>query len=133
MQVPLGNSVRAVVTGPPRPRNRYGEKAGGERGVIGVETDDSGTPLVNLVTTLVSPVFGWVEATTVVGPEPLLNAVPDAGGVIELSGDLRLTIRGGDYGTTKATLSGVSGVKTLGSAIEAVAAMSAPSTAKAAS
>jgi hypothetical protein len=86
-----------------------------------------------LVTTLVSPVFGWVEATTVVGPEPLLNAVPDAGGVIELSGDLRLNIRGGEYGTTKATLIGVSGVKTLGSAIEAVAAMSAPSTAKAAS
>lgn len=129
----MGNSVRAVVTSTPRPRNRYGEKAGGERGVIGVETDDSGTPLVNLVTTLASPVFGWVEATTVVGPEPLLKAVPDTGGVIELSGDLRLNIRGGEYGTTKATLIGVSGVKTLGSAIEAVAAMSVPSTAKAAS
>lgn len=133
MQVPLGNSVRAVVTGTPRPRNRYGEKAGGERGVLGVETDESGAPLVNLVTTVVSQLVGWVEATTVVGPEPLLGSMPPPGTVIELSGDLRLTVRGGDYGTTKATLTGVSGVKTLGSAIDAVSAMSATTPAKAAS
>jgi len=133
MQVPLGNSVRAVVTGMPRPRNRYGEMAGGERGVVGVERDESGALLVNLVTTVVSPLVGWVEATTVVGPEPLLGSMPAPGTVIELSGDLRLTVRGGDYGTTKATLTGVSGVKTLGSAIAAVSAMSATTTAKAAS
>jgi hypothetical protein len=130
MQVPLGNSVRAVVTGMPRPRNRYGEKAGGERGVVGVERDESGALLVNLVTTIVSPLVGWVEATTVVGPEPLLGSMPAPGTVIELSGDLRLTVRGGDYGTTKATLTGVSGVKTLGSAIDAVSAMSATTSTK---
>lgn len=130
MQVPLGNSVRAVVTGPPRPRNRYGERAGGERGVIGVETDASGTPLVNLVTTLVSPLLGWVEATTVVGPEPLLCPAPAAGSVVELSGDLRLVVRGGDYGTTKATLTGISGIRSLGSAIDVLAAMSPASTGK---
>lgn len=133
MQVPLGSSVRAVVTGEARPRNRYGEKAGGERGVIGVETDDSGTPLFNLVTTLVSPLLGWVEATTVVGPEPLLSSAPAAGSVIELSGDLRLAVRGGDYGTTKATLTGISGIKSLGSAIDLVATMSPAATGKTAS
>lgn len=133
MQFPMGSSIRAVVTSSPRPRNRYGEKAGGERGVIGIETDDSGTPLVNLVSTLVSPQFGWVEATTVVGPEPLLNPAPPESSVIELSGDLKLAVRGGDYGTTKATLTGVSGIKLIGSAIDAVAAMSTSSTAKAAS
>jgi len=133
MQVPLGSSVRAVVTGEARPRNRYGEKAGGERGVIGVETDASGTPLVNLVTTLVSPLLGWVEATTVVGPEPLLCPAPAAGSVVELSGDLRLVVRGGDYGTTKATLTGISGIKSLGSAIDIVAAMSPAPTGKSAS
>ncbi|MCH9736278.1 MAG: hypothetical protein K0U78_17275 [Actinomycetia bacterium] len=121
------------MTSAPRPRNRYGEKAGGERGVIGVETDESGTPLVNVVTTLVSRQFGWVEATTVVGPEPLLNPAPEVGSVIELSGDLKLAVRGGDYGATKATLTGASGVKLVGSAIDAVTSISAPGTSKAAS
>lgn len=133
MQIPLGNSIRAVVTSTARPRNRYGEKAGGERGVVGFETDESGTPLVNLVTTVVSQQFGWIEATTVVGPEPLLNPAPTEGSVVELSGVLRLAVRGGDYGTTKATLTGVTGMKVVGSAIDAVAAMSTTSTTKAAS
>jgi len=133
MQFPLGNSVRAVVTSAARPRNRYGEKAGGERGVVGVETDESGTPLVNMVTTVASQQYGWIEATTVVGPEPLLNPAPTEGSVIELSGDLKLAVRGGDYGTTKATLTGVTGVKVVGSAIDAIVAMSTASTAKAGS
>jgi hypothetical protein len=59
--------------------------------------------------------------------------MPAPGTVIELSGHLRLTVRGGDYGTTKATLTGVSGVKTLGSAIDAVSAMSATTSTKVAS
>ena len=66
---------------------------------------------------------GWTEGASVVAPAPLLDALARAGTVVELSGNLMLSVRGGDYGTTRATVTGVAGVKSLGSVIEAVSAM----------
>ena len=123
MQIPLGNSIRVVVAGTPRPRKQYAAAPDGSRTVIGAEVDGNGTPLAGFIATLASPMVGWTEGASVVAPAPLLDALARAGTVVELSGNLMLSVRGGDYGTTRATVTGVAGVKSLGSVIEAVSAM----------
>lgn len=125
MQIPIGNSIRVVVAGTPRPRKQYAAAPDGTRTVIGTEIDSSGTPLAGFVATLASPTVGWTEGASVIAPAPLLEALAPAGTVVELSGNLMLSIRGGDYGATRATVTGVAGVKSLGSVIEAVSAMAA--------
>ena len=125
MQIPIGNSIRVVVAGTPRPRKQYAAAPDGTRTVVGTEIDGSGTPLAGFVATLASPTVGWTEGASVIAPAPLLEALAPAGTVVELSGNLMLSIRGGDYGATRATVTGVAGVKALGSVIEAVSAMAA--------
>ncbi len=76
---------------------------------------------------MASPTVGWTEGTSVIAPAPLLDALSAAGTVVELTGNLTLSVRGGDYGTTRATITGVAGVKSIGSVIDVVAGVSAPS------
>ncbi len=61
-----------------------------------------------------------------VAPAPVLESLSAAGTVVEITGQLVLSVRGGDYGSTRATVSGVGSVRPLGSAIEAVAALAVP-------
>lgn len=126
MQIDIGSSIRVVVAGSPRPRKQYGLNAAGDREAVGVEVDATGTPLAGFAATLASPAVGWTEGTSVVAPAPLLEALSPPGTVVELTGSLTLTIRGGDYGSTRTTVTGVSGVKALGSVLDLVGSMSAP-------
>lgn len=126
MELGHGNTLRCTVVRPPRPKSRYGPRgADGRAPVVGVETDGSGTPLATVAVTMASPMAGWVEGTTVVAPEPLLADLSESGVIVELSGDLRLSIRGGDFGSTRVTVTGVTGVRVLGSAVDAIAAVGA--------
>jgi len=133
VEIPIGNSVRAVVTGVPRPRNRYGQRPDGQNGVVGVETDASGAPLNHVLTTLASPLVGWVESTTVVAPEPLLGSLPAPGTVVEFTGDLKLAVAGGKEYSMRTTITDVAGIRTLGSAVEVLGTMSAPSSGRSSS
>ncbi len=126
MEIPLGTTMRVVVAGRPRARKQYGSGPDGSREVIGVEVDATGTPMSAFAATLASPTVGWTEGASVVAPAPVLDALSPAGTVVEITGQLVLSVRGGDYGSTRATVSGVAGVRPLGSAIEAVTALSAP-------
>ncbi len=118
MDLALGNSARVVVAGGVRPRQRYGVKPDGSRGAVGVETDATGTPQAAFTATLVSGPVGWVEGAVLVAPEPLLVSLPPTGTLLEVTGDLVLRIVGGDYGSTRSTVVGITGVRPLGSATE---------------
>jgi hypothetical protein len=126
MEIPLGNTMRVVVAGRPRARKQYGSGADGTREVIGFEVDASGTPLSSFAATLASPTVGWTEGASVVAPAPVLESLSAAGTVVEITGQLVLSVRGGDYGSTRSTVTGVANVRPLGSAIEAVSALAAP-------
>ncbi len=126
MEIPLGNTMRVVVAGRPRARKQYGSGPDGSREVIGIEVDAGGTPLSWFAATLASPIVGWTEGAAVVAPAPVLESLSGAGTVVEISGQLMLSVRGGDYGTTRATVTGVGSIRPLGSAIEAVSALAAP-------
>ena len=126
MEIPLGSTMRVVVAGRPRARTQYGSGPDGSREVIGLEVDASGTPLSSFAATLASPTVGWTEGASVVAPAPVLEALSAAGTVVEITGQLMLSVRGGDYGTTRATVTGVGSIRALGSAIEAVSALAAP-------
>ena len=123
MDISLGSSVRVVVSGQPRARSRYGARPDGSRGPVGPEVDGSGSTLFGFPATLAGGLAGWVEGATVVVAEPLAVGLPPAGTLVELTGALALAVRGGDFGTTRATVTGVSGVRALGSAVEALAAV----------
>ena len=118
MELKLGSSARAVVAGTPRGRMRYGQRPDGSRGAIGTESGADGLPLAQVSVTLVSGAVGWVESATVVAPAALLADVPAPGTLVELTGELRMRIRGGDFGTTRTTVTGVEGLRTIGSAID---------------
>lgn len=118
MDLSIGSSVRVVVAGAPRPRQRYGVKPDGTRGPIGVDTDSAGLPLAQFAATLVGGPVGWVEGATVVAPEPILAGFPPAGTLVELTGALALRISGGDFGSTRTAVLGVVGVRPLGSAVD---------------
>jgi hypothetical protein len=126
MEIPLGNTMRVVVAGRPRARKQYAAGPDGSREVIGIEVDPSGTPLSAFAATLASPTVGWTEGASVVAAAPVLDSLSASGTVVEITGQLVLSVRGGDYGTTRATVTGVAGIRPLGSAIEAVSALSAP-------
>jgi hypothetical protein len=126
MEIPLGNTMRVVVAGRPRARKQYGSGPDGSREVIGIEVDASGTPMSSFAATLASPTVGWTEGASVVAPAPVLEALSASGTVVEITGQLMMSVRGGDYGTTRATVTGVGGIRALGSAIEAVSALAAP-------
>ena len=123
MDISLGSSVRVVVSGSARARSRYGSKPDGSRGPMGPEVDSVGIPQYQFGATLAGGLAGWVEGVSVVVAEPLAGELPPTGTLVELSGALSLSVRGGDYGSTRATVSGVSGVRTLGSAVDALAAV----------
>jgi hypothetical protein len=126
MEIPLGNTMRVVVAGRPRARKQYGSAPGGSREVIGFEVDASGTPLSSFAATLASPTVGWTEGASVVAPAPVLESLSATGTVVEITGQLVLSVRGGDYGSTRSTVTGVANVRPLGSAIEAVSALAVP-------
>ncbi len=75
---------------------------------------------------LASPTVGWTEGASVVAPAPVLESLSAAGTVVEITGQLVLSVRGGDYGSTRSTVTGVANVRPLGSAIEAVSALAVP-------
>ncbi|MGV0634520.1 hypothetical protein ABQE69_08885 [Mycolicibacillus trivialis] len=118
MELNLGSSARAVVAGLPRSRMRYGQRPDGSRGQIGVETGQDGQPLAQLPATLVGGPAGWVESATVVAPSALLADAPPPGTLIELTGSMTMSVRGKEFGATRSTVTGVVGVRTIGSAIE---------------
>lgn len=123
MDISLGSVARVVISGPPRARSRYGVRPDGSRGPVGPEFDSAGTAVFGFPATLAGGLAGWVEGATVVVPEPLATSLPPVGTLVELSGTLALAVRGGDFGSTRATVTGVSGVRSLGSAVEALAAV----------
>lgn len=123
MELGLGVAARGVVAGTPRPRSRYGMRPDGTRGPIGVETDDAGNSLVGLPVTLAGGPAGWVESAIVVMPEQLASGLPAEGMLVEFSGTLRAAVRGADYGQTRVTVIGTTGVRVVGSAIDALAAL----------
>ncbi|WP_142239710.1 hypothetical protein [Mycobacterium sp. ST-F2] len=125
MDLALGNSLRVVVAGPARARSRYSTRADGTRVAVGVETDASGTELAVFPATVAGSLVGWVEGATVIAPEPLTSALPPAGTLIEITGSLRMTVRGGDFGATRATITGITGVSDIGNATELLAAAKA--------
>lgn len=126
MEIPLGNTMRVVVAGRPRARKQYAAGPDGTREVIGIEVDAGGTPLSAFAATLASPAVGWTEGASVVAPAPVLESLSATGTAVEITGQLVLSVRGGDYGSTRATVTGVAGIRPLGSAIEAVSALSVP-------
>jgi len=126
VEIPLDNTMRVVVAGRPRARKQYGAGPDGSREVIGIEVDAGGTPMSSFAATLASPAVGWTEGASVVAPAPVLESLSAAGTVVEITGQLVLSVRGGDYGSTRATVTGVGSVRPLGSAIEAVAALAVP-------
>jgi hypothetical protein len=123
MDISLGSAVRVVISGAPRARSRYGVRADGTRGPVGPEIDGGGTAQFGFPATLAGGLAGWVEGATVVVAEPLVTGLPPVGTLVELSGALALAVRGGDFGSTRATVTGVSGVRALGSAVDALAAV----------
>ncbi len=123
MELELGNSARLVVAGTPRDRARYGAKPDGGRGVVGVEIGPDGQPMAQVPATLVGGPAGWVESATVVAPALLLADAPQAGTLVEITGQLRMLVRGSDFGATRVTVTGATGVRQLGSAVEPLLAV----------
>lgn len=133
MELGIGAPARIVLAGTPRSRPRYGPRPDGTRGPIGVENGPDGQPLDQVPATLVGGPTGWVESATVVAPAALLDNAPPPGTLVEITGDLRMSVRGGDFGSTRATVTGVIGLRPLGSAVDpllAVAADNAASTSR---
>lgn len=125
MDISLGSIVRVVVSAVPKARSRYGSRPDGSRGPVGPEINEAGVALYQFGATLTSGPAGWVEGAAVVVPEPLAAELPAIGTLVELSGTLGLSVRGGDYGSTRATVFGVSGVRPLGSAVDALSSVGA--------
>lgn len=125
MELGIGTSARAVVAGRPHSKPQYGPRPDGTRGRIGVEHGPDGQPLAQLLATLVGGPTGWVESATAVAPAALLDNAPPPGTLVEITGDLRMSVRGGDFGSTRATVTGVVGLRPLGSAVEPLLAVAA--------
>lgn len=128
MEQLIGNSIRSIVgSGGVRPRQRYGLKADGTRGAIGVEIDVAGTPMAQFGGALIGGPTGYAAEATIAAPAPLLADLPPAGTLVELTGNLVLRMVGGDFGSIRLTVLGVTGIRPLGSAVEVLNSVGAQS------
>lgn len=101
-----GRAVGICVT-TATPRNAY-EGTGDSRKVIGRLQDLEGRPLSAMAMIVHAQPFGALSVS-VLAPDSALQGV-ESGHVIGLEGDLRGKVSGGDFGSTRTTISGVDGV-----------------------
>jgi hypothetical protein len=114
MDIKLVGDVYGWVTKEARERSTYSGR-GESRVVTGRECDANGAPVSGVESVVVSDVLGVTPGATVVLPDTLTADVP-VGAVVGISGSNGLSARivGGDYGSTRVSIFGVTKVRVIG-------------------
>lgn len=113
MDVKLAGEVLGWVTKEARERSVYSGR-GDSRVVTGREYDAHGAPVSGVESVIVSDALGVTPGATVVMPDTLAADVP-AGAVFAVNGSNGLYARivGGDYGSTRVSIFGVTDVRVI--------------------
>ena len=113
MDIKLASEVFAWVTKEARERSVYSGR-GDSRVVTGREHDASGAPVSGLESVIVSDALGVTPGATVVMPDALAADVP-VGAVVAVNGSNGLAARivGGDYGSTRVSIFGVTELRVI--------------------
>lgn len=113
MDIKLASEVFAWVTKEARERSIYSGR-GDSRVVTGREHDASGAAVSGLESVIVSDALGVTPGATVVMPDALAADVP-VGAVVAVSGSNGLAARivGGDYGSTRVSIFGVTELRVI--------------------
>jgi hypothetical protein len=114
MEIKLVGEVYGWVTGQARPRSQYSGR-GESRVVTGRECDANGAPVSGVESVIVSDALGVTPGATVVLPDTSAADVP-VGAVVVISGANGLSARivGGDYGSTRVSIFGVTKARVIG-------------------
>ncbi|MCV7260993.1 MULTISPECIES: hypothetical protein [Mycobacterium] len=107
MDIKLAGEVLGWVTKEARERSLYSGR-GESRIVTGREYDANGAPVSGVESVIVSDALGVTPGATVVMPDSLAADLP-VGTVVAVSGNNGLSARivGGDYGSTRVSIFGV--------------------------
>jgi hypothetical protein len=113
MEVKLVGEVFGWVTKEARERSVYSGR-GESRVVTGREYDANGAPVSGVESVIVSDALGVTPGATVVMPDTLAADVP-VGAVVGVSGSNGLSARivGGDFGSTRVSIFGVTEVRVI--------------------
>ena len=113
MEVKLVGEVFGWVTKEARERSVYSGR-GDSRVVTGREYDANGAPVSGVESVIVSDALGVTTGATVVMPDTLAADVP-VGAVVGVSGSNGLSARivGGDFGSTRVSIFGVTEVRVI--------------------
>lgn len=113
MDVKLAGEVLGWVTKEARERSVYSGR-GDSRVVTGREYDVNGAPVSGVESVIVSDALGVTPGATVVMPDALAADLP-VGAVVGVSGSNGLSARivGGDYGSTRVSILGVTEVRVI--------------------
>ena len=113
MEVKLAGEVFGWVTKEARERSVYSGR-GDSRVVTGREYDANGAPVSGVESVIVSDALGVTTGATVVMPDTLAADVP-VGAVVGVSGSNGLSARivGGDFGSTRVSIFGVTEVRVI--------------------
>ena len=113
MDIKLASEVFAWVTKEARERSVYSGR-GDSRVVTGREHDASGAPVSGVESVIVSDALGVTPGTTVVMPDALAADIP-VGAVVAINGSNGLAARivGGDYGSTRVSIFGVTELRVI--------------------
>jgi len=111
MEIKLVGEVYGWITGQPRPRSQYSGR-GDSRVVTGRECDANGAPVSGFDSVIVSDALGVTPGATVVLPDALVADIP-VGAVVGVTGSNGLTARivGGDFGSTRLSVFGVTEIR----------------------
>jgi hypothetical protein len=113
MEIKLVGEVYGWVTGQARPRSQYSGR-GDSRVVTGRECDANGAPVSGVDSVIVSDALGVTPGTTVVLPDTLAADLA-VGAVVGVNGSNGLTARivGGDFGSTRLSIFGVTEIRVI--------------------
>jgi hypothetical protein len=113
MDIKLTGEVYGWITKEARPRSLYSGR-GDSRVVTGREFDENGSPVSGVESVVVSDSLGVTPGATVVMPDALAADVP-VGAVVGVNGSNGLSARivGGDFGSTRVSIFGVTEVRVI--------------------
>jgi hypothetical protein len=113
MEIKLVGEAYAWITNHPRERSAYSGR-GDSRVVTGREYDANGAPLSGVESVVVSDSLGVTSGAAVVMPDSFAADLP-VGAVIGISGSNGLSARivGGDYGSTRVSIFGITEVRVI--------------------
>lgn len=113
MDIKLASEVFAWVTKEARERSVYSGR-GDSRVITGREHDGTGAPVSGVESVIVSDALGVTPGATVVMPDALAADVP-VGAVVAVNGNNGLAARivGGDYGSTRVSIFGVTELRVI--------------------